>query len=276
MKDLEKLSLLYICKKHIMDNSALKVTLIQMDIIWEDKKANLEKVHGFIQTLSGQTDLFVLPEMFSTGFTMDSHIFAETNDGETITLLKSWAKQYNVAIAGSFITKEGGKFYNRGFFLTPDDEFYYDKRHLFRMGGEEKFFSAGEKRLVFEHKGYRICFLICYDLRFPVWARNIENEYDLLLYVANWPTSRIKVWDTLVRARAIENMCYVCAVNRVGTDGNRIAYNGESKMIDAKGNILASLDDGEKCETVTISKKELTDFRIKFPVWKDADKFTLT
>lgn len=256
-------------------DKTLKISLIQLDIEWENKSENLKRVHDYISSCTEKTDIFVLPEMFSTGFTMNSHNLAETNEGNTISCIKQWAKQYDTAICGSFIASDNGNFYNRGFFITTDKEYYYDKRHLFRMGSEPQYFSSGNKRLIFEHKGFSICLLICYDLRFPVWARNVGNEYDLLIYVANWPTSRVKAWNSLLTARAIENMSYVCGVNRFGKDGNGLEYTGDSKLINARGEEMTSIVKGEDMETVNISKDELDKFRAKFPVWKDADSFEI-
>lgn len=256
-------------------DNLLRISLVQLDIVWEDKQNNLERVHDYINFRAGQTDVFVLPEMFSTGFTMNSRNLAESNDGNTISSIKQWAKLYNIAICGSFIASDNGNCYNRAFFITPDKEYYYDKRHLFRMGSEPEYFSAGNQRLIFEYKGFNICLLVCYDLRFPVWARNVNNEYDLLIYVANWPASRSKVWDALLTARAIENMSYVCGVNRFGEDGNGLEYIGGSKMINARGEEMTSMVKGEDIETVNISKTDLDKFRAKFPVWKDADKFDI-
>lgn len=259
-----------------MENIVLRVSLVQYDIVWENKKANLDYVENAIKKLAGTTDLVVLPEMFSTGFTMNSHKMAEPVEGKTISRLKECARQYDIAICGSYIVKDGESYYNRGFFITPQKEYYYDKRHLFRMGSEPQSFSAGEKRLIVEHKGFNICLLICYDLRFPVWARNVDNEYDLLIYAANWPASRRKVWDALLTARALENMAYVCGVNRIGTDGNGLSHSGLSKMINARGEDMLLIEpDTEQTKTVSISKDELEHFRAKFPVWKDADRFDI-
>lgn len=259
-----------------MQDTILRLSLIQYDIVWENKKANLDYVKCKIKDLAGKTDLVILPEMFSTGFSMNSHNLAETNNGETISCLKNWAKQFDLAICGSFIAKENNNYFNRGFLITPHNEYYYDKRHLFRMGSEPQSFSAGNKRLIFEHKGFKICLLICYDLRFPVWSKNVDNEYDLLIYVANWPSSRQKVWDTLLAARAVENMAYVCGVNRIGVDGNGLSYSGVSKAIDARGDELLLLENNkERIGTVSISKENLEHFRKKFPVWKDADNFNI-
>lgn len=258
------------------DDKMLRVSLLQTDIKWEDKLYNLHNTEQHISSLAGKTDLVVLPEMFSTGFSMNNRLLAETNQEATITSLAQWAKKYDVTICGSFIAYENDKFYNRGFIITKDSNNFYDKRHLFRLGDESKYFSAGNNHCIIEHKGFKICLLICYDLRFPVWARNTDNVYDLLIYSANWPQSRMNVWNTLLSARAIENLSYVCGVNRVGEDGMNIKYNGQSCMVDFKGNKMLSLDNPvEAAETVSISKKELNKFREKFPVWKDADKFTL-
>ena len=258
------------------EDLTLRVSLVQQDIVWEDKQANLKYIHSVISQLAGKTDLVVLPEMCTTGFSMNSHILAETISGETISKLKQWAVQYNIAICDSFIAEDKGQYYNRGFFITPVKEHYYDKRHLFRMGSEPESFSSGKKRLVVELKGFNICLLVCYDLRFPVWARNVDNEYDLLVYVANWPASRSNVWNALLIARAIENMSYVCGVNRIGADGNGLKYEGSSKMINARGEEIITIAlNQELVETVCISKRELEKFRAKFPVWKDADSFNI-
>ena len=259
-----------------MDN--LRISLLQTAIVWEDKRKNLDHLHSQLKTLRGTTDLVVLPEMFSTGFTMNSASLAEPVTGETITLLKQWASNYELAIAGSYIASEDHAFYNRAFFITPgEDTYFYDKRHLFRMGDEPHYFSAGNKRIIIPYLGWNICILICYDLRFPAWSRNIKNEYDLLLYVANWPASRQKVWDTLLPARALENMSYVCGVNRIGTDGNDLSYTGGSVLYSPKGKLLASIPENkENTITTEINLTSLQEFREKFPVWKDADVFEIS
>ncbi|MDR1503909.1 MAG: nitrilase family protein [Prevotella sp.] len=260
----------------MLQDCKLRISLVQYDIAWENKQKNLDYIHTVVSGLEGKTDVVILPEMCTTGFSMNSHNLAEPVSGNTITLLKQWSAQYDVAVCGSYIAEENTNFYNRGFFITPDKEFYYDKRHLFRMGAEPQSFSAGGKRLIFEHKGFNICLLICYDLRFPVWARNIDNEYDLLIYTANWPASRAKVWNALLTARALENMAYVCGVNRIGKDGNGLIHEGGSKVVDAKGDEILSLGlNLGQVETVCLSKLELEQFRAKFPVWKDADRFEL-
>lgn len=256
---------------------SLRISIIQTDIIWENKQENLRLQEKKLQSLRGTTEIAVLPEMFSTGFSMQSSELAEPNSGITVTVLKQWASQFQMAICGSYIATDNGCFYNRAFFLTPDgEEFFYDKRHLFRMGREAEYFSAGNKRTVISYLGWNICLLICYDLRFPVWSRNINNEYDLLIYVANWPASRRLAWDTLLRARALENQCYVCGVNRVGTDGHHLSYNGGSKIYSALGTEIASLPDEEEgIRTAPLTLSALRQFREKFPAWKDADGFQL-
>lgn len=260
------------------EQSDLRVSIFQYDLVWEDKQANLDKVHQQLEQLKNQTDLLVLPEMFSTGFSMNCQLLAETNQGHTIACLKQWAKQYDIALCGSFIATEEGKFYNRAFFITPSKEAYYDKRHLFRMGSEGEKYTAGNAHSIVSYKGFNICMQVCYDLRFPVWARNQNNAYDLLIYVANWPQSRIHVWNVLLQARAIENASYVCGANRIGEDANKLNHNGQSALIDYKGKNILSFDfetNKDIVQTYKINKKELNLFRSKFPVWKDADRFQL-
>lgn len=256
---------------------SIRISIIQTDIVWENKQENLRLLRGKLQSLCGTTEIVVLPEMFSTGFSMQSEQLAEPVSGTTIGSLREWATEFQLAIAGSYIATDNGHNYNRAFFLTPEgDAYYYDKRHLFRMGQEPDHFSAGNQRLILSYKGWNICLLVCYDLRFPVWSRNVDREYDLLVYVANWPTSRRRVWDTLLQARALENQCYVCGVNRVGTDGYRLNYNGGSCVISPYGEtILATSDDQEATVTTTLSLSTLNTFRDKFPVWRDADRFQL-
>jgi len=256
---------------------SLRISLVQTDIIWENKQENLHRTESKIQLLQGSTDLVVLPEMFTTGFSMQSHLLAESVFGPTITSIKNWAKSYDIAISGSFICVEDDRYYNRAFFITAENEYYYDKRHLFRMGEESLHFESGNKRCIFNYKGWNICLAVCYDLRFPVWLRNVDNEYDLLLIVANWPSSRRHVWEVLLNARALENQSYVCGVNRIGMDGKRLSYSGQSVLLNAKGQPLSHIHDGEeKTETVIIDMDSLLDFRDKFPVWKDADDFTIS
>lgn len=263
---------------------SLRISLLQTDIIWENKEANLFHLYNNLKQLKGTTDIVVLPEMFTTGFSMNSHELAEPVDGNTIQTLQRWASEFQLAIVGSYIASsyplsaasaEERQYYNRGFFITPEQTtYYYDKRHLFRMGNESENFSPGNNRIIIPFRGWNILLLVCYDLRFPVWSRNVNNEYDLLIYVANWPKSRRQVWHTLLQARSIENMSYVCGVNRVGKDGNNIAYQGGSMLFSAKGELLSSCeDDKENYTTFSLDYSSLNEFREKFPAWKDADPF---
>lgn len=257
----------------------LRISIIQTNIIWENKQENLRLFRRKLKALCGTTEIVVLPEMFSTGFSMNSEILAETIEDNTISTLKQWAAEYGLAIAGSYIALgESGQYHNRAFFLTPEGQaHYYDKRHLFRMGQETEHFSAGKNpKQIFSYLGWNIRLLVCYDLRFPVWSRNVGNEYDLLIVVANWPEPRRLAWDTLLRARALENMSYVCGVNRVGTDNNKLTYNGGSVLYSAKGELLATIPDGQEgITTGTLDLLSLQQFREKFPAWKDADLFHL-
>lgn len=256
---------------------SLRISMIQSHIIWEDRSENLGYYGELLRRVSGRTDIAVLPETFTTGFSMNVEVLADTMDGETVRTVKGWAEKYNLAVAGSFIATEGGKYYNRAFLITPEgEEHYYNKRHLFRMAGEDKHFESGNERVIVNYKGWNICLQVCYDLRFPVWSRNVNNEYDLLLYVANWPEARRKVWKTLLHARAIENMAYVCGVNRVGIDGNGFSYRGDSMVYAPKGKKLADAGKREEVtRTCTLLKSELEDLRTKFPAWMDADTFTI-
>ncbi len=257
----------------------MRISLVQTDILWENKTQNLERLRSILEKMSKETDLVVLPEMFSTGFTMNSQALAETNKGETIRLLKEWSHNFHIALAGSFIAVEKDKYFNRAFFITPNGEaYYYDKRHLFRMGKEPSAFTAGQAPSpIIIYKGWNICLSVCYDLRFPVWLRNQGNKYDLLLVVASWPEARRYAWETLLAARAIENQCYVCGVNRIGNDGNGIHHSGQSVLLNARGDKLIEFNDNEEnIYTFSIDIKELNNFREKFPAWKDADFFSIT
>jgi predicted amidohydrolase len=276
----------------------LKVSIIQSELHWENVDQNLAMFAQKMETISTPTDIIVLPEMFNTGFSMDSSELAETMDGKTVAWMKNQAIKYNAVITGSLIIKEiplsggaRGEFFNRLIWAQPDGELYtYDKRHLFRMAGEHNHFTAGEKRLVVTYKGWRICPLICYDLRFPVWSRNVifgypepveESKkkppvYDILIYVANWPALRKQPWNKLLEARAIENQCYVIGVNRVGEGGKGIAYSGNSVVINPKGDAISSIaENADTTESVALSLTELNEFREKFPVSLDGDDFTL-
>ena len=253
----------------------LRVALLQNDVVWEDVRANLAQCEKILSSLDADVNLVVLPEMFTTGFSMSATQYAEEHDGTTLVTLRRWAHDFNIALAGSFIAREDGKCYNRGFFIKPDGEtHFYDKRHLFRMGDEGRAFAAGDKRLIVEYRGWRIALFICYDLRFPVWSRNVDNEYDMALYVASWPQVRSHVWRTLLLARAIENACYVCGVNRVGVDGAGLTYSGDTMAIDFKGAVVADLPQGEQgAAVIDLDGDKLQSFRTKFPTWRDADSF---
>jgi predicted amidohydrolase len=253
----------------------MRITLIQDIIHWASKAENLQKAENQIASLSGKTDLVVLPEMFSTGFCIDKLDLAEEMSQETVTKLIYWAQKFNLAITGSFIAKEDSKIYNRGFFVFPNGEIKIaDKRHLFSMGGEDNYFSAGNKKLTVNYCGFNICLLICYDLRFPVWARNVQNEYDLLIYVANFPEKRISNWDILLRARAVENQAYVCGLNRIGIDGLGINYNGHSTLLDFNAVQLLNFPENEfSIQTYDLQLDNLNKFRKKFAFWRDADIF---
>lgn len=255
----------------------MKISLIQTDIFWADKKTNFQKIENKLKTLKGQTDLAVLPEMFSTGFCTDRLELAEKMEGETVQTLKRWAKDFDFAIAGSFIATENGRTYNRGFFVLPSGEiFSADKRHLFSLSSEHELFYAGDKKLIVSYKEFNILLLICYDIRFPVWSRNVNNKYDLLIYTANFPASKMDIWDTLLRARSIENQAYVCGVNRIGTDGLDIPYSGHSALFDYKGKLLTDFkENAEEIKTIEISKEKLIQSREKFIYWKDSDRFEI-
>lgn len=263
----------------------MRITLVQNNITWEHKIANLMYYDRLLSSLAGKTDLAILPEMCTTGFSMQCKLMAETNDGETMTALRRMSKDYNLAITGSFMgknepennSKKANTCFNRGFFISPDgNETFYDKRHLFRLGEESEHYEAGKEKCLISYKGWNIRLIVCYDLRFPVWCRNISNEYDLMIVVANWPEARENVWTSLLTARAIENMAYVCGVNRIGTDGLKIHYSGHSQLINAYGTMLSSIKpEMEQIQTLEIDHQSLDHFRKKFPVWKDADKFEI-
>jgi predicted amidohydrolase len=257
----------------------MRVTLVQNDIVWEHPEANLLYYDSLLAGLTGKTDLVLLPELCTTGFSMKTAELAESDTDRTITTLSQMAVNYNMAIAGSFIglASNGKGSYNRGFFLYPDGRRdFSNKRHLFRMGEETAHFLPGNDRTIISYRGWNIRLLICYDLRFPVWSRNIDNGYDLLLVCANWPAPRRHVWSSLLTARALENMSYVCGVNRVGTDGEGLSYSGDSCLIDAYGNALTTMQpDLVQVETVDIDLESLHRFRDKFPAWMDADRFQL-
>lgn len=253
----------------------MKVALIQSPLAWENPSLNRNYFEEKINSISENVDLIVLPEMFSTGFSMNPKEVFETMEGETILWLQSLAKAKNSAITGSLIIKEDDNFYNRLVFVFPSGDIqFYDKRHLFTLAGEDKIYTSGRKKLIVKYKGFKICLLICYDLRFPVFSRNKE-DYDVLIYVANWPKPRINAWNSLLKARAIENMCYTIGVNRIGIDGNNLEYNGNSQIIDFSGNYLIDPQENEEEYYTTLHKSSLVEFREKFGFLNDRDAFTV-
>jgi omega-amidase len=264
--------------------STLTISTIQTDLHWENKAANLQMLEEKINTLYQKTEIVVLPEMFNTGFSMNAVTLAETMDGPTVAWMKRISAENRVILTGSLIISAEKKYYNRLIWMMPNGEFgYYDKRHLFAYSGEDKDFSSGNKRLITSVKGWKLNMMICYDLRFPVWARqSVEKkeqagyEYDVLVYVANWPERRSHAWKTLLCARAIENQCYVIGVNRVGTDGNDIRYSGNSLVIDPLGEVLYHMADEEDIFTITLQKERLDEVRSKFPFLKDGDEFSIS
>ncbi|MDR3679918.1 MAG: amidohydrolase [Flavipsychrobacter sp.] len=256
-----------------MAGEHLNITLIQPDIVWEDKEANFKQYEQLISSITDKKEVVVLPEMFSTGFSMAPERLAEPMTGASVQWMKDMAAKYRCILTGSLIIEEEGKYYNRMLWVQPDGNTgYYDKRHLFGYAGENEHYTAGTRRLIAQVKGWRICLLVCYDLRFPVWARN-QDEYDVLIYVANWPQRRSLAWKTLLQARAIENMSYVVGVNRVGIDGKDLPYSGDSSVFDPLGATLWQQSDSVAVHTVTLSKDVLSDARSHFPFLKDGDKF---
>lgn len=279
--------------------SSLSITTIQTDIAWEDKAVNLHTLEQKISGLAERTEIIVLPEMFNTGFSMRAEALAETMEGDTVQWMRSVAANHKVVLTGSLIIKENESYFNRLIWMLPNGQYgHYDKRHLFALAGEHTCFTPGNKRLIASVKGWKINLLVCYDLRFPVWSRNrimstpiapseklmtrasVETaadsplEYDLLVYVANWPEKRSHAWKTLLCARAIENQCFVIGVNRVGRDGNNILYSGNSLVINPAGEVLYHMADEEDVFTITLEKEQLQEQRRKYPFWQDSDSFT--
>ena len=254
----------------------IKLALVQTDIVWESKKDNLSRYTRLIDKIETSPDIIVLPEMFLTGFSVNNISLAEGEDGITMQWMRKVSKRSNAVVTGSMIFSENNKVFNRLIWMCPSGEWqYYDKRHLFTLAGEDNHFNPGTERKIFNLHGWKILPLVCYDLRFPVWSRN-SDDYDLLIYCANWPASRMFVWDILLAARAMENQSYVCGVNRVGIDINHVQHNGGSVIINPKGEkILSFRENEENISTCSISKKELEEFRKKFPVLKDRDKYQL-
>ena len=288
--------------------STLTITTIQTNLYWEDKTANLQMLEQKISSIKEKTEIVVLPEMFSTGFSMKTELLAETIEGETVQWMKRIAAEMKIILTGSFICRGAEsdltdservqtaesvptRYYNRLIWMQPNGQYgIYDKRHCFAFAGEDEHYNAGTKRLIASVKGWKINLLVCYDLRFPVWARQTsspnpspqaekgaggEAEYDVLIYVANWPERRIHAWKTLLQARAIENQCYVVGTNRVGDDGNNIHYSGESMIVDPMGKVLYTKKDEEDIFTIALDKTHLQTVREKFPFLRDADGFQI-
>ena len=260
--------------------ASLTLSIIQTDLSWEDKVANLNMLQQKIDAIEERTEVIILPEMFNTGFTMQPELFAETMDGETVQWMKEMAANKKVIVTGSLAIKENDQYFNRLVWMLPNGQLgYYDKRHLFAYAGEDKHYSMGNKRLIASVKGWKINLQICYDLRFPVWSRqqatDAELEYDLLIFVANWPERRSHAWKTLLCARAIENQCYTIGVNRVGKDIKNIYHSGNSLIIDPLGQVLYHMPDQEDVFTITLLKEDVDKVRTQLPFWKDGDGFRI-
>jgi len=257
--------------------SSLTITIIQPNLVWEDKKANLDMLAKKIDSIQEKTEVVILPEMFSTGFSMQANLLAETMQGETIEWMKKIAFSKKIILTGSVIIEEEGRFYNRLIWMLPNGEYgVYNKRNLFAYANEHNHYSGGNKRLITSVKGWKINLQVCYDLRFPIWSRQQSaGEYDVLIYVANWPEKRSTAWKTLLQARAIENQCYVVGVNRVGEDGNQVYHSGDSMIVDPAGEILYHKANEEDIFTYTLQKEKLNGIRERFPFWRDADTFNL-
>jgi omega-amidase len=258
----------------VMDH--LKITLLQAYLFWENIDKNLQNIGLKLSTIREKTDLIILPEMFNTGFTMNAAALAEEMDGKTMQWMQEKAFRYNAVITGSLIIKEKGNFYNRLIWMKPDGSYQkYDKKHLFTLAGEDKIYTSGSEKLIVELNGWKIMPVICYDLRFPVWLRNHDELYDLLLVIANWPEKRAHHWRTLIPSRAIENQSYIIALNRVGHDGNEIYYSGDTTCIDPQGKVVYYKRDEEDTYTFTIHKNEVVKTRNEMPFLNDADDFKL-
>ncbi|NNC49978.1 MAG: amidohydrolase [Flaviramulus sp.] len=256
--------------------NTLKIALIQSDLVWENPNQNRENFKAKIESIIDAVDLVILPEMFTTGFTMNAVEFAESMDGKTVLWMQELAAKNKTSIIGSIIVSENNNFYNRLLFVEPYGKVkYYDKRHTFTLAGEDKVFSKGNEKVIIDYNGWKICPLVCYDLRFPVWSRNIEN-YDVLVYVANWPKPRISAWDALLKARAIENMSYVIGVNRVGIDKGKNEYSGSSAVYDVLGNAITSIKPNmEQIEVITLEQSHINYYRNKLKFLDDKDAFNI-
>lgn len=260
----------------------MKVTIIQTNLYWENPKKNLLQFDDLIKSISEETNLIILPEMFTTGFTMNSIQFSEKINGKTFQWLKQKSIEKNISIIGSLPVNDNGFFYNRLYFVSPESDFFYDKRHLFSIGNENKFYKSGNSRLITQLKNFKICPLICYDLRFPVWSRNKYNkvsnswDYDLLIYIANWPEVRNYAWKQLLIARAIENQCYVIGLNRIGLDNTGINHSGDSLVINPRGEIISkTLPNQISIETISLDMNYLVEYRKLFHAGLDSDSFEI-
>ncbi|MBG6111838.1 putative amidohydrolase [Flavobacterium sp. CG_23.5] len=253
----------------------MKVTLIQSPLIWENPKRNRSYFEGKINSISNTTDLIVLPEMFTSGFTMNPRAVAETMQGETVLWMRSLAKAKNSAITGSVVIEENNTFYNRMLFVFPSGEIqFYDKKHLFTLAGEDKVYTSGTQKVIVNYLGWKICLQVCYDLRFPVFSRNSE-DYELLIYVASWPKIRINAWDALIKARAIENMSYAIGVNRIGEDDNGYEYTGHSQVVDVLGEYLVEPTESEAVFSIELDKEKMMLTRQKLGFLNDRDAFEI-
>ena len=253
----------------------MKIAILQSDLAWENPIENRNNFENKINAIAGKVDLIVLPEMFTSGFTMNPNGVAETMQDKTVSWLKSIAKEKDTAITGSLIIEENGNFYNRLVFVFPSGEIEtYDKRHLFTLAGENKTYTAGKEKLIVEYNGFKICLLICYDLRFPVFSRNTVG-YDVLIYVANWPKLRTKAWDILLKARAVENMCYVVGVNRIGSDYNGLEYEGHTQAVDFLGDFILKPQENEGVFIVELDHNKLIETRKKLAFLDDRDEFVI-
>ena len=263
----------------------LRISILQTTLSWETPTANRDRIESLLSVVPAGTHVVVLPEMFPTGFSMNPEAFAEPMDGETVQWMKRMAAEKKIILTGSFMTKEEESFYNRLLWVLPNGQTgQYDKRHLFAYADEDKHYTAGNKRLIASVNGWRVNLQICYDLRFPVWSRQrstyneegqFQPEYDLLIYIANWPARRSEAWKTLLRARAIENQCYVIGVNRIGTDGNGIEYSGDSMIIGPLGDLLHDCADRAELHTMELDPSHLQESRDRFPFLRDADGFMI-
>ena len=259
-----------------MSHQHLHITLIQSDIVWEDKAANLAHFEEVIAGITARKHVVILPEMFSTGFSMSPELLAEPMDGKSVQWMADMAVKHRCILTGSLIIEDDGKYYNRMLWVQPDGRIgFYDKRHLFGFAGEDKHYTPGDTRMIAQVNGWRINLMVCYDLRFPVWARNYGNAYDVLIYAANWPEKRVTAWKTLLQARAIENMCYVAGVNRIGSDGKGHQYTGDSSVFGPLGEPLWQHTGTAACHTITLDKAVLDKARTDLPFLNDADKFVL-